>query len=124
MSLHILLKLRPILTFPLGHSPFSDSLHNGKGLLRIHPLVNQIGHNIVTGTDCRGNRGLSRANQFLGIVKPHIRSMGKSGNPNQIRQGLRLGIHHHLNNKIRSKFRYPKASHRTSSDILRRNSKD
>ncbi len=49
--------------------------------------------------------------------------MGQPGNPNQIRQGLGLRVHHHLDNKIRPELRNPKAPHRASPDIIRRNPK-
>ena len=77
VRLHILLELRPLLAFALRNGSFPDPLHDGEGLLAVHPLIDQIGHDIVTGTDRRRDCRLPALNQFLGVVKPHVRSMGQ-----------------------------------------------
>ena len=120
---HVLFKLRPLLTFPLCHRAFSDSLHDRKGLLAVHSLVDQVGHDIVTGTDRRGDRRFPGADQFLRIVEPYICPVRQARDTDQVRQGLRFRIYHHLNNEVRSELRDPKTANRTSPDIIRRDTK-
>jgi len=76
--LHGLLKLRS------QSLPFSHLLHNSKGKLAVHPFINQIGHNIITGTDGRRDRRFPLQNKSLGIIQPHIGSVRQSGNPDQV----------------------------------------
>ena len=73
---HVCLPLRPVVTFALGHGTLSDSLHDLEGFLGIQPLADQVDHDIVTGTDGRGNGGFSFQDQRLGIAQPYVRSVG------------------------------------------------
>ena len=123
MLSHILLKVRPLLTFPFCNRSFTDTFHDRKGFLTVHPLINEIRHNIVTGTDCGRNGRLPASDQFLCIVKPYVSSVGEPGNTDQIGQTLWLRIYNHLNNKVSPKLRNTKATHRAASDILRLDTK-
>ena len=82
-------------------------------------MIDQIDHDIVSGTDRSGNRCLSRFDQNLCISKPHIRSVGQTGNTDQIRKRLRIGILYHLDYEICTEFRDSKASQITAVNILR-----
>ena len=46
----------------------TDALHDRKGQRRIHSLLHQIDHNIVTTTDGRGNRSLTIGGCKLGCL--------------------------------------------------------
>ncbi len=41
--------------------------------------IDQVDHDIITGTDGRGNGRFSFLDQCLCITQPHIRTMGQSG---------------------------------------------
>ena len=102
---------------------FTDALHNSKGKTTFHTLTDQVDHNIITGTDCRGNSSFSLFNQCLRISQPYIRTVGKSGNTDQIRKIFRLGIHKHLHGEISTKFWNSQTAKLAAADILRINSK-
>ena len=113
------------LFFPLRFQAFSFShaLHDRERLLTVQPFSDQVGHDIVSRTDCRGNGRLALFNQCLCISKPYVRSVGQTGNTDQIRKALRFSIHKHLDNEIRSKLRNPEGAERTAAKLLRCNAK-
>ena len=123
MLRHILLKLRPLLTLPFCHGSLTHTLHDGKGFLTVKPLVDKICHNIVTGTDSRGNGSLSAPDQLLCVIQPYVRSMRKTGNTDQIRKCLWLGIHYHLDNEVCSKLRDTKTPYRAAANVVRLDAK-
>lgn len=73
----------PLVPEPLS---FSHALHDRKCKAALHSHTDQIDHNIVSGTDCCGNGSLSFLDQSLGISQPHVRTMSKSRDPDQIRK--------------------------------------
>ena len=107
--------------FPLRFQPlsFPYTFHDRKRKRTLHPLIDQIDHNIISGTDRCGNRCLSGFDQLLRIAQPHIGSVRQSGNPDQIRERLRICLLHHLDNEIRSELRDSKTSKRASADVFR-----
>ena len=111
--------------FPLRFQPLAlaDAFHNGKAQFAFHPHGNQVRHNIVTGTDCRGNGCLFLLNQRLGIPQPHIRPMGQARNPHQVRKRLGIRVNQHLDNKFRPELWDAKGSQLAAPDILRQNPK-
>ena len=119
MLQHIFFKLRPFLTFSFCNGSFTHTFHNREGFFTFNAFVDQISHDIITSTDCRGNGCLSFFNQGLCIVQPHICSMRQTGNTDQVRKRLWLGINYHLDNKICSKLRDSQAAKRTAVNILR-----
>ena len=120
---HILFIFRPFFTFSIGNGTFSYTLHNGKCFLTVQPFTNQIRHDIVTSTDCRGNRCFSFLNQGLGVSKPYVCSMGQTCDSDQIRKCLRFGIDQHLHREISTKLRDSKSSKLTATNIFRLNAK-
>ena len=105
--------------FGLQSLSLSYTLHNRKGQTGLHALMNQVQHNIVPGTDSRGNGGLAFLNKALGVVQPHIGTMGQSRDPDQVREGLRLGVAHHLDYEVGAELGNAKASQGAAVDILR-----
>ena len=101
----------------------TDTLHDGKCQTTLHSLANEIDHNIISGTDCCRNGSLSFFDQSLGISQPHVSTMGKSGNTDQIRKRFRLGSHKHLHGKISTKLWNSQTAKLAAADILRINSK-
>ena len=112
--------------FPLRFQSFTftHTLHDRKGKCTFHSLVDQIDHDIVTGTDCRRNGCFSGFYKFLCISKPYIRSMGQTGNSDQIGQCLWLCVLHHLDNEVRTELRDSKTSKLTPINVFRFDSKD
>ena len=51
-----------------------------------------------------------RRNQILGIVQPDVGAMGETGNADQFRKGLGLGVDEHLADERRAKFRDAQAA--------------
>ena len=78
------------LLFPLRFQSltFTDALHDGEGKLTLQSLIDQVDHDIITGTDGRGNGRFSFLYQCLCITQPHIRTMGQTGDTDQIRKRL------------------------------------
>ena len=107
---------------PLVFKSFSlaHALHDRKRLAALHTLVDQIGHDIVAGTDRRGDRSFSLLDQHLGVAQPHICPVGQPGDPDQIGKTGGLGIQEHLDHELRPKLRDAQSSQRTPADILRR----
>ena len=99
MFLHLRLPLR------FQTLTFSHALHDRKGLLTLQALLDQITHDIVSRTDGRGNRRLSFLDQRLRIAQPYVRTVGQTGNPDQIRKALRFRVHKHLHGKLRTELR-------------------
>ena len=97
----------------------SDTFHDCECLAAFHTHIDQISHNIVTGTDCRGNCCKSFTDKLLRISQPYICSVGKAGNTDQIRKTGWLCLLNHSDYKICSKLRNSQTSKRTSSNILR-----
>ena len=54
--------------------------------LTLQSLIDQVDHDIITGTDGRGNRRLSLLDQCLCIPQPYVRTMGQTGDTDQIRK--------------------------------------
>ncbi len=117
---HSLLPLIPLRHFALCHQSFTNLFHNIKSRAIFHTGMDQVSHNIISGTDGRRQGTVTPGNIILGIIQPYIGSMGQTGNANQIRKVFRLGIPEHLHNKICTKFRNPKTSQVTSHQIIRR----
>ena len=46
--------------------------------------IDKINHNIISCTNCIGQRTFFLLNQYLGIILPHIRTMRQSRNTNHI----------------------------------------
>ena len=123
MLSHILLKVRPLLTFPFCNRSFTDTFHDRKGFLTVHPIINEIRHNIITRTDCGRQCTVTSCNVILRSIKPHIRTMWQTGNTHKVREVFRFRITKHLHNKFRTKLRHTKASQIQSHQIIRRNTK-
>ena len=81
--------------------------------------MDQIDHDIVTGTDRGGDGRLSFLDQHLGVSQPHVGSMGQSGDTNQIGEIFRFRIDQHLHGEIRTELRHAQTAQFTSADILR-----
>ena len=78
--------------FRLQSFTFPDALHNGEGHSRFQTFIDQIDHNIVTGTDTGGNGSGSRFDQVLGVPQPYICTMGKSCDTDQVGEGGGIGL--------------------------------
>ena len=80
--------------------------------------MDQIHHNTVTGTDNLGNGTSAVGNQVLRIAQPHVSTVGKPRNLQQVGEVFGLGVHDHLHHKAGSKFRQRKGAHRTTDILL------
>ncbi len=85
----------------------------------LQSLLDQIDHDIVTGTDGRLDRCLALLDQGLGVAQPHVRSVGQTGDPHQVRKILGLCIQEHLHGKIRSELRDAQGPQLAAADVLR-----
>ena len=74
------------LFFPFRRQSLTLSylLHDGKGQFRVHPLSDQVDHDVISGTDGSGDRTDLVHDQILGIAQPYIRSVGKSRDADQV----------------------------------------
>ena len=102
MSQHILLHL---IGKQFRSFTFTGDLHDLKGELGFHPMVQQIGHNTVTGTDYFGNSTGAVADQVLCIAQPNSGAVGKPGDLQQIRESFRLCFQQHSAYKPSTHFR-------------------
>jgi len=59
-------------------------------------MINQVGHNAVTGTDNFRNSAGTVFDQVLRIAQPYIRNVGQTGYLQQIAEFCRFTIHQHL----------------------------
>ena len=84
---------------------FSNRLHGLKRKGLVHSLGNQVGHDVVTGTDRRGQNRFSFLDQGLGVAKPHIRAVGQTGNTDQFRHGRRPCVIEHADDELSAKLR-------------------
>ena len=74
-----------------GHDPLitetfslTDTLHDRKCQTTLYPFTDEVDHDVISGTDGRGNGCFSLLDQHLGIAKPYVRTMGKSCNTDQV----------------------------------------
>ena len=54
----------------------TGNLHDIKGKLRFQPMMQQVSHNAVSGTNDLGNGTGTVADKILGISQPYIGTMG------------------------------------------------
>ena len=92
-------------------------LHSLKGQAWLHSLRNQMGHNVVTGRDCFRYR-LAFLNQILGVVQPHVRTMGIAGYADNLAEFLRLYVLNHLADESGAAFRNTKGAN-VAANLLR-----
>ena len=102
MLLHLsdVLLGQQLVCFSLSHN-----LHNFKGHRRVQPVVNQIQHDAVTGTDYLTDVAGAAFDEILRIAQPYVGAVGQTGNLQQIRKILRLTIQQHLPDKRRAHLR-------------------
>ena len=117
---HHILPAAPFIAFSGGHFALPDIFHDTEGIPRREPHMHQIYHDIVTAADGRGQLAGACLDQILGISQPHIRTVGQSGDPYQIREILRIRIDHHLHGEVRSELRDSQGPEGCAIDILRR----
>ena len=86
-------------------SALSHAFHDLKGALWGHPLGNEEQHNIVTAADGLADLGRARGDQVLGVAQPHIRTVGKAGQPHQNIKLVGLGILQHTAHEAGAEFR-------------------
>ena len=122
MREHILFPRLPQLRVDLFlcNRSLTHSLHNLKGLFRFHALIDQIGHNIVSGTYTGGNRSDSIPDQILRIAHPHVGSMRQTGYPDKVGKGLRLCLDNHVHSEVRAELGDAETAQLRPADLLRR----
>ena len=88
----------------------TDIFHDLETRLGLDAVLDEIVHDVVTRRDgfLQGNR--ARRNQVLGIVQPDVGAVGETGNADQFRKGLGLGVDEHLADERRAKFRDAQAA--------------
>ena len=118
---HVFFPLFPHGASALRHHAFTHGLHDLEGLLRFHTHLDQIQHDIVTGTDGGGNRCHAAHDQILCISQPYVGTVGQAGNTHQIGKCLGLGIDNHLHGEIGTKLRDTQCPQLCSADLLRSN---
>ena len=89
---------------------FTGDFHNLKGHAGIQALLNQVGHNAVTGTDYLRDSAGFVVDQLLSIAQPYVGAMGKTGNLQEICEGLGLTFLKHTPYKGGTHLRQRKAS--------------
>ena len=105
VGLHVCFPLVPVFAFAAGDFAFTDVFHDVEAFLAVDALADQIGHDVVTGTDSRGDGCFAFFKQRLGIADPHVCSVGQAGDTNQIGKGGRLRIDKHLHGEVGTEFR-------------------
>ena len=105
MRQHIRFPLFPHGTFSFRHHTLTYCLHNLEGLLRLHAHLDQIQHDIITGTDCRGNGRHAAHDQILCIAQPYVGTVGQTGDTHQIGKRLGFRINNHLHSKVCTELR-------------------
>ena len=114
--LHRLLHLR------LQSLPLTHGFHCLEGHRRILALADEVNHNIIAAADAACQRADALCNQIRSVAKPHVRSVGKARNLDQLRQRCRFGILQHSHDKLRSEFRNTERADLDAAVLLRRNS--
>ena len=106
----------PLITKSLS---FTDGLHDSERKTALYAHTDEVDHDVISCTDCGGNRCFSLFDQGLCIAKPYVRTMRQTGNTYKVRKILWLCINQHLHRKIRTKLRHTKAAKLTAADIFR-----
>ena len=88
----------------------TDVFHDFKARLGFDAVFDEIVHDVVTGRNgfLQGNR--PRRDEVLGVVQPDVGTVGETGNTDQFREGLGLGIDQHLTDEGRPEFGDAQAS--------------
>ena len=82
----------------------ADRLHGGEGQLRLHALVNEVVHDVVTAADAFVQLGGAGADDILGVAQPHVRAVAQAGDADQLLHGGGLGVVQHAPHEGRAKF--------------------
>ena len=104
----------------LGRFALTGILHDLERLFRLNALVQQIGHDAVTGPDDIRNGAGAVVDEILGVAQPYVRSVGQTGNLQKVAELLGLGIQQHLDGKARAHFRNSQTAG-LAVDFFRRN---
>ena len=91
--------------FRLQALALTHGLHRGEGQLRLHALVDQVIHNIVTAAHAFVQLGCTGADNVLRVAQPHVRTVAQTGNAYQLLHGRGLGIVQHTAHEGRAEFR-------------------
>ena len=95
--------------------PLADIFHDLEGGQRLHAVLDEIVHHVVTG----GNRLLqfhrTILDKVLGIVQPHVGAVGETGNSYQFREILRPRVFEHAADEGGAVFR---EAQRTDGDAF------
>ena len=85
--------------------PFSNLFHNFERFLFLYPFVDEIDHDTVTSRNGLFQSDGAIFNQSLSIPQPYVRTVGQTGNTQQVRKGLWFCIDQHPSYEFRTKFR-------------------
>ncbi|MNC04906.1 hypothetical protein D3C75_523570 [compost metagenome] len=101
---HIAL-LHFVLPFLAQTAALPHAFGNFEGQACIHTrFINEIEHDVVPAANNRFDGAGAVFDQFLGIAQPNSRSMGQTGNLQQVGKGGRLGFLQHLADELGTHF--------------------
>ena len=98
-------------------------LHDLEGHFRLNALVQQVGHDTVTGTDDLGDRADVVVDEVLGVAQPNIGTVGKSRDLEEVAELGGLCVQKHLDSEARTHFRDSQRAG-LAVDLLRGNSQN
>ena len=84
----------------------THGLHRLEGQRGLHPLLDQIDHDVVAAADGLVDIGHAVYDQIMDVARPHVGAVGKAGEPHQRIKGAGLGIDEHLAGEGRSELRH------------------
>ena len=83
----------------LLHLALSHLLHDLEAHFGVKALGDQVQHNIISAAHRFQNAGGAAEDQLPGMAHPHVRTVGKAGEPHQRVEVLGLGVNEHLAGK-------------------------
>ena len=88
----------------LGGVALTDDLHDLERHTLVEPLVHEVGHDRVTGSDYVRNGAGAVVDELLRVAQPYVRAVRQTGDLQQVGEGLGLGFDQHALNEAGAAF--------------------
>ena len=97
----------------------SSELHDGEGLTRVHALMHEVDHDIISTADRLLQGGRAVLDEVLCVVQVDIGTVAKARDTHEVREVLRLRILDHLHREGGTELRDPEAAELDAVDVFR-----
>ena len=97
----------------------SGELHDGEGLTRVHALMHEVDHDIISTADRLLQGGCAVLDEVLRVVEVDVRTVAEARDTYEVREVLRLRILNHLHREGGTELRDPETAELDAVDVFR-----